>query len=390
VVLVDIGAIVGGVVGGVLGAAILGALAFFYWRKKRQPKASALDEKMVSLVASSMAIQETDMCYPCSCMGQFDPSHTTRHSGGPNMPVDLIGDGYGATGGSQISPYTSGMGSKAGAAGWAGGAAATAGLAATGAGAGAYQHNRQHSREPSDPRYAYPSRGSFDSTVYSGTTDPYMNNMAGMGAGMAAGANGARTRAAGYPDGYGSNSGHDNGYYATTPQSPENNRRSGGWGVAAAMGNDMGGAGGYSSRDYATGGYPRDDDDYSMPSPPVSAVGNGSNRNRMSASAMAKLREARGEAPYPDREGNDFAAGPVGSHGRRPSSQGLSSYDGPDDQVDDYCGGGGNHIRRSSNGLSRTSEGDHTGRGSLVVHDDGGPIPEDEERGTLPGELPPT
>jgi len=44
----DIGAIVGGVVGGVVGLALLGAIAFFLWRKKKQPKANVLDEKMVS------------------------------------------------------------------------------------------------------------------------------------------------------------------------------------------------------------------------------------------------------------------------------------------------------------------------------------------------------
>ena len=388
----DIGAIVGGVVGGVVGAAVLGALAFFYWRKKRQPKASALDEKMVSLpVFALITIVSTGPLMVRLYSSQFDPSRTARHSGGPNMPVDLIGDG--PTGGNHISPYTAGTGSKAASAAAWGGVGGTAGMAGM---AGAYHH----SREPSDPRYAYPSRASFDSTVYSGTTDPYMNNMAGFGTGMAAAAGpngrsrGGPPAAGGFSDGYGgSSSGHDHGYYASTPQSPGNtNRRSGGWGVAAAMSNDMpGDHGGYHSRDYAPAGYPRGEDDspfHEPPMPVVGSAGNSNSNNRMSASAMAKLREARGQAPYPDGD----AAGPVGSHGRRPSSQGPNSYRGAESEVDDYYG---NHQRSSSNGLSRTSEGDHGAQGgngaSLVVHDDGGPIHEDEEdRAALPAELPPT
>lgn len=264
------------------------------------------------------------------------------------MPIDLIGGG---PGGNTISPYTSGTGV------WGGSAA---GLGATGAAAGMGAYG--HSREPSDPRYTgYPSRGSFDSTVYSGGTDPYLNNnMAGFGTGMAAASAGAGSNGRlppGAAGGYGSSSGHghgDYGYYATQPQSPGQgqggNRRSGGWGVAAAM-HDQDGGQGYASRDYAR---------ESSPYPEQGAQA--SNSNRMSASAMAKLREARGEAPR--------------HHG--------------EDDVGDYYGGApgtssNEHRRRSSNGPSRTSEGDHTmtttvgpNRSSLVVHDDGGPVPEDE------------
>lgn len=64
----DIGAIVGGVVGGVVGLALLGTIAFFLWRKKRQPKASVLDEKMVSVEFPPANIPLYDQlltrCYP--------------------------------------------------------------------------------------------------------------------------------------------------------------------------------------------------------------------------------------------------------------------------------------------------------------------------------------
>jgi len=293
---------------------------------------------------------------------QFDPSRTARHSGGPNMPVDLVGDSFAGEG---VSPYTGGMSSKAAAAGY-GGAAAFAGA---GAGMGAYHHSRQ----PSEPRYPYPSRGSMDSTVYSGTTDPYLNNMAGMGAG-AMGANGARAQP-GYFAGYGSSSGHE-----TMPQSP--NRMSGGWAVAAAMGNNDQDRG-YTSRDYAgypypQGGMPAERDHYpDHPAPQQESAGH-MDESRMSAGALAKLREARGQ---PDHG----SAGPSG-HGRRPSSQGIASSQSYE--------GGDEYYGRNSGGdprQSRTSEvaGDDR-RESLVQHDDAGPFREEEEGHSLPAELPPT
>jgi hypothetical protein len=279
--------------------------------------------------------------------------------------------------GSQISPFT---GASRGPSGGAG-LAATSGPLAAGAGAAgaaAYGHNRDNSD------YGRTTGGSFDSSAYGGGSEGYfMNNMAGAGAGGAGGGPGtSSSHTPGVPAGYFTGpSGNQDYDYA--PQA--SNRLSGGYGVAAGFGGAAA-AGGYMSRDYA--GHPTDRNGYYQSG---SESFSDEQQPRMSASAMAKLREARGENP------NAFAAPAAGStpgpngFARSVSSYGFASSQGHEGYPaeEDY-----GHRRRSSAGLSRTSENDSIGgyRGGLMVHNDGGPVPqlEEEEETELPAELPPT
>lgn len=376
----DVGAIAGGTVGGVVGAALLALLAFFLWKRSRKPKPTALDEKM------------------------FDPTRTTLHSRNPSLPIDLVDE---APGGPEVSPYTAGMGGSK-AAGYGGGAAAAGALGAgaaagAGAGAGAGAAASRAQSHPSDPSYAgYGSRASMDSSAY----DPYFQNMAGAGAG----GQGVPNRVSGPADGYPMPQGYGGSPHPDEFGSQSPNRMSGGWGVAAALGS-AGGAG-YprdpSRPDYPTNSsyhgynnsYPyqqRSGPSAAAPPLPVGAgyyqddeetLDNSTtyNPDRMSASALAKLREARGEDP----NGAPLTSHPGADHHRRRSSHGLSSRQSAEGYGEDVM----RNPNRNSIPLSLTSDNENVAgyRGNLVVHNDGGAVehPDDDPEETLPAELPPT
>lgn len=382
-------------VGGLGGIALIGVLAFCFLRKRKRDNRDALDEKM------------------------FDPGRNFHSSNSP-APIDLLSD-HPRT--NQISPYTAGLSSTNGYEGYNSGAAGVG----AGAAAAAYGRNAYAPEE----RYERPTGGSADSSAWTHGSDAYLMNNGGQSQGYSSSS---------HAHGSGAGAGQD--YLPNVGD----HRLSGGWGVAAAgmgsptqagFGGGNGNASGYTARDYANysqngpGGGP---DGLGSPYAAMMGAGAGaagaaytgsqgrssyddheqdSYRPRMSAGAMAKLREARGEdqqsrGSWSNRGGS--SNGFVGGHARRSSSNnnGLA-YGGHSDG--NYGVGPELDRRRSSAGLSGSGEssghgqvqgygyGDDgyghrrrsSGGGGLVVHNDGGPVESEgeEDEDKLPKEIPP-